>query len=291
MNTGIHQIESDLLQVKIKEAGAELSSIFNRQTNLDYLWQAGPSWPKQAPVLFPIVGQLKDNTYFHHNKSYHLERHGFARTLPFIPLNKKKDSITFLLRYNEETLSSYPFMFLLSVDYRILSDTLQVVYTVTNEGEETMPFSIGAHPAFRVPLFEKEAYEDYYLQFEKKENADRLLLTNGLIAEKREAAFLNGEILPLAKSLFYRDALVFKNLKSERISIRSKNHPHGLHFDFKGYPYFGIWAARDADFICLEPWQGIADPVHHNMHLSDKEGMLTLDPGKSASFKYHLILF
>ena len=278
-------IENNFLKFSCKEQGAELTSIFSKQTQLEYLWQAGNEWNKHAPVLFPIVGQLKNNTYIWQNKEYKLDRHGFARTMKFEVGNLQNESVEFILKSNADTLTVFPFEFVLRIIYKLINDALVVEYTVENKNKSEMHFSIGAHPAFKVPLLDNENYGDHYLEFSEKEIAPRWLLQNGLIAEP-EIFFSDSTILPLAKKLFYDDALVFKNLKSETISIKNKKTNHGLHFHCKGFPYFGIWAAKDADFICLEPWHGIADNVNHNQQLNEKEGIIKLQSGENFACHY-----
>jgi len=285
------KIENDFLIVKAKQDGAELTSIFNKKTNLEYLWQAGKEWAKHAPVLFPVVGQLKNNIYFCNEKSYSLERHGFARGLQFAVSSPESDNMGFLLKSADSTLKIYPFHFELKIIYSILENKLNVKYEVENSGNEKMLFSVGGHPAFKIPLKENETYEDYFLEFNKNEFAERWKLQNGLISEEKEVILNNANILSLKKSLFYNDALVFKNLKSDIISIKNKKSNHGLHFHFKGFPYFGIWAAKDADFICLEPWHGIADSVNHNQQLENKEGIIHLEPGNNFSCEYSIETF
>lgn len=288
-------IENAFLKVSCKPEGAELTGIFSKQTGLEYLWQAGKEWTKHAPVLFPIVGQLKDNTYYHKEKDYKLERHGFARNLKFEIEDSKTDCVTFILKSNSETLKIFPFEFALRITYSLSYDKLSVEYKVENTGYDEMYFSIGAHPAFKIPyppsphkgVYEYENYDDYFLEFSEKENAPRWLLQSGLIAES-ESFLLNQSILPLTKKLFYNDALVFKILKSETISIKSKKSSNGLYFHCKGFPYFGIWAAKDADFVCLEPWCGIADSINTNQQLQDKEGINKLNSGENFVCQYSI---
>ncbi len=280
-------IENNFLKVFCKPEGAELISIFSKQTQLEYLWQAGEKWPKHAPVLFPIVGQLKDNTYFYNDKEYKLERHGFARAMKFDIEHSEASAVTFILSSNSETLKAFPFNFTLNISYTLSNDKLIVEYNVKNTGSDEMCFSLGAHPAFKVPLTSGLNYNDYYLEFSEKENAKRWNLQNGLIAEP-VTFFSNQDILNLTKKLFYSDALVFKNLKSEKISIKSVKSSNGLHFQCSGFPYFGIWAAKDADFVCLEPWHGIADSIHTNQQLINKEGINKLLTGKQYSCEYSI---
>ncbi|MEO5569726.1 MAG: aldose 1-epimerase family protein [Bacteroidia bacterium] len=287
------KIENDFLIVKAKTAGAELTSIFNKKTNLEYLWQAEKEWTKQAPVLFPIVGQLKENSYFYDGKSYSLDRHGFARNSQFTPdsyrdHNSQFSRIEFVLKSSDKTLNNFPFQFELKIIYSVEEVKLNIKYEVKNSADNNMFFSIGAHPAFKIPLIENELYKDYFLEFNQNEFAERWKLQNGLVADEKEIVLNNTNKLPLKKSLFYDDALVFKHLKSDKISIKSEKSNHGLHFNFKGFPYFGIWAAKDAKFVCLEPWHGIADSVSHDHQLENKEGIINLEGGKTFSCEYSI---
>ena len=154
-----------------------------------------------------------------------------------------------------------------------------------------MFFSIGGHPAFKVPLSAAESYDDYYLEFNKVENKERWFLNNGLLNNNSIPYLESTKILQLKKTMFYEDALVFKNLRSNIISLKSKKKNNGLNFKFYDYPYFGIWAAKDADFICLEPWHGIADNVNSDQQLSNKEGINTLAPQQTFSCSYTIDVF
>lgn len=284
-------IQNNFLQVTSKPEGAELTSIFHKQNNLEYLWQAGAAWAKHAPVLFPIVGQLKNNTYFYDGKSYHLDRHGFARTSAFELYHQSKTLVIYRLQSNAKTLKLYPFQFVFDIKYELTDYTLIVNYIVQNTDKKEMLFSVGAHPAFKIPLRDGETYNDYYLEFDKEETADRWLIDNGLIKVTSTPYFNHTRTLMLQKKLFYEDALVFKSLASKTISIKNKSNSHGLHFKFEGFPYFGIWAAKDADFVCLEPWHGIADSVSSDQRLKNKKGMLKLKPGNNFKSSYHINFF
>ena len=270
----------------IKHKGAELSTLAHADTRLEYIWQGDPVfWAKSSPVLFPIVGQLKENTYEFDGVAYSLPRHGFARELDFELESSTPESAVFLLRSDPQTKEKYPFDFELRIRYTLgETGTLEVKYNVLNTGHEPMYFSLGAHLAFKVPLSETESYTDYYLEFEKVEYADRWKISaEGLIEDQRPPLLKSVNKLPLSKNLFYEDALVFKDLRSGEISIRSENHSHGVTFAYDEFPYFGIWAFRDADFVCLEPWCGIADHVDHDQQLRNKEGIEVLDPGATWS--------
>lgn len=269
--------------VTVKRKGAELSSLYHDGHQIEYIWQADPAfWSKSSPVLFPVVGQLKNNTYKLGDSIYNLPRHGFARELDFELENSTESSVVFLLKGNDETRKVYPFNFELRIHYGLSEDsTLNVMYEVQNAGRESMLFSLGAHPAFRVPLIDGESYTDYFLEFQQQENANRWKISpEGLIENMHQPFLRNVNRLDLRKDLFYEDALVFKDLTSNAITIRSANHSHGVQFSYEGFPYFGIWAFRDADFVCLEPWCGIADHVDHNQQMKHKEGIQSLESGE-----------
>src|SRR5665213_3258056 len=264
------QIENDHLVVRINKKGAELQSV---QLNaLEYLWQADPNyWSKHAPVLFPIIGELKDGKYLFKNKEYHLPRHGFARDKMFEATQTSSSSAIFTLHSNEETLAVYPFQFIFQVQYEIKEHTLYCSYIVQNINAGEIYFSVGGHPAFRIPLNEKLKYEDYTLAFNKDTSLKRFLLDNGLTNDKTRIVALDDKKLHLKSSLFYNDAIVLKHIKSDQIKLYSDKDPHGLKSSFEGFPYFGIWAGKDAPFVCLEPWCGIAGNIHHDYQLINKD--------------------
>lgn len=274
-------IENEYLKIEIHPKGAELQSIYNKKLSLEYMWSADPAvWGKKSPVLFPIVGALKNDTYYFENKAYQLSRHGFARDMDFTVTDQTASSITFTLTRNDATFEKYPFQFRFDVIYSIKNKQLQVTYRVVNKGEvnQKLYFSVGGHPAFRLPLLPGTAYTDYYLEFNKVENAGRWLISReGLIEAGSTALLNNTQKLPLAKELFYKDAIVLKQLRSDKVKLVSNTIGELFEFDFTGFPYLGIWAAKDADFICIEPWCGIADSVSTNQQLTEKEGINVLD--------------
>lgn len=266
------------LTIKINPKGAELISVFNHESQTEFIWSADTAfWGKSSPVLFPIVGALKDNLYRFEGQEYHLPRHGFARDSEFEVENAHDESVTFLLTHNEESLKVYPFAFEFRLKYVLHENRLSVTYSVKNMGDKTMYFSVGGHPAFAVPLSPNTDYEDYYLEFNKIENFQRWgLVEGGLIADHSTDFLLNTNRLTLTKELFYEDAIVFKNLQSTEVILKSDKTNRQLKFDFKGFPYLGIWAANDANFVCIEPWCGIADSENHTQELTEKEGIVAL---------------
>jgi len=160
-------LENDHLKVWVKPKGAELKSLVNKSTGIEHIWDSDPKyWAKSSPVLFPIVGGLKDNTYKVGKETYSLPRHGFAREMMFDLESKTADKVVFNLSSNEETLKVYPFYFDFKVIYTLLEKELSITYQVKNTGQSEMYFSIGAHPAFAIPFENEEGYDNFYLEFE-----------------------------------------------------------------------------------------------------------------------------
>lgn len=279
------QLENKYLQVEINPLGAELQRIFNKDTQLDYLWDGDPAfWGKKSPVLFPIVGGLKNNCYAYLGSNYQLKRHGFAREKDFLLTAKEANSVSFTLDADATTQEQYPFLFRLVITYTLQQNKLICTYDITNVDIKPMYFSVGAHPAFNVPLVPDTAFEDYYLLFEKEETVGKWPLSEeGLIENTPVDFFNNSNRINLTKELFYGDALVFKQLQSKSISILSEKTKHGLKFEYSDFPYMGIWSAKNADFICIEPWCGIADSVDTEGDFAKKEGIQLLIPGERFS--------
>ena len=287
------QISNEVLTVQISAAGAELQSIINNENALEYMWSGDPAfWGKKSPVLFPIVGGLKNGSYQHKGISYPLGRHGFARERVFTVRSHTTDSIRFSLVSDESTKEIYPFDFVFSVDYSLTNNRLTVKYIVENIGDETLLFSVGAHPAFKVPLVNGTDYDDYQLVFSNHETAGIYPLSaEGLIEKHAEPLLNNSNQIPLTKALFAKDALVFKELQSNYIGILNNQNSHGLKLHYTQFPFMGIWAAKNADFVCIEPWCGIADSVDASGELADKEGINQLEPAHSFERSWTVEVF
>jgi galactose mutarotase-like enzyme len=285
-------LENELLKASFVQKGAELQSLKSKTADLEYIWDGNPKdWGKHSPVLFPIVGALKDNAYVYHDERYELPRHGFARDMEFELESKSTDEVVFTLRSSTETKKHYPFEFTLSLIYTLKSHGLSCTYRVHNPSNTDLLFSVGGHPAFATPVSSGLSYEDYYIRFNQDEALVINKIADNLISDEVQTITLKDKTLSLKHELFYEDALVMKSLKSNKISLQNKVNSHGLHFSFEGFPYFGIWAAKDADFICLEPWCGIADSVQHNGTLSDKEGIVILSAEESWQRSWQVDIF
>jgi galactose mutarotase-like enzyme len=267
----ISSISNDYLTASFKTFGAELVSL--KSKNQEYIWNGNIEfWGKHSPVLFPIVGTLKNNTFNYKNEIYTLNRHGFARELEFEIISKSQSSIIFSLKANEKTLENYPFIFELQIKYTLDANTLKVNYFVLNNSKTQMPFSIGAHPAISLP----KNFENYSLKFSNDENLKYHLLDNGLISDKIEKIFLDNKVLKLRYKTFENDALVFKKIKSKSITVFEKSKPY-IKVQFKDFPNLGIWTVQNAKFICIEPWFGYSDTINSNGNLFDKEGIIILE--------------
>lgn len=274
-------LENDFLKISIRDKGAELTSVFDKTTGIEHLWQADPGiWAWHAPNLFPVVGACLNNQLYIRGKAYPMERHGFARQSVFTQINSESGQAVFSLKSGPQTLPVYPYNFEFQVLYALKAKQLIVTYRVINNGDEMMYFSVGAHPAFRVPFFSHENYADYYLLFEKEEKPERhLLSSSGYFNEKTEPVLLDGKQLHLSTDLFKQDALVFKQLSSRKLTLASKNHSHWVSVSYPDFPYLGIWAKPGAPFVCIEPWLGCADTEGKTADISQKEAIQNLGAG------------
>jgi galactose mutarotase-like enzyme len=286
-------LKNDFLEVEIDTKGAEVRKIYHRQFQLDYLWNGDAAyWNRCSPVLFPIVGKVKDNTYTYKNQPYHLTQHGFARDTDFIAESATSSEAVFSISSNAHTLAVYPFEFKLYITYTLSEAALTVAYKVVNNEKGEMLFSIGAHPGFLCPLEAGLSFEDYQLTFEKEEHTPRLLVGTSGISRKTETVFAPGsKVIPLDYNLFgAKDAIIFKDLQSNYMTLSSKKGVHGLQFHFTGFPYMGIWT-KPGPFLCIEPWFGIADFEDADGKLEHKEGILRLDAGEVFQAAYSMKFF
>ncbi|ACK39638.1 aldose 1-epimerase family protein [Listeria monocytogenes] len=285
------KLENEVLLVEMKTAGAELTRIFHKDTGLEYLWNADSKfWGRHSPVLFPTVGRLVDDTYLVDGKQYHLGQHGFARDRDFQVIEQTENTVRFELDADEDSLAIYPYKFKLSIIYTIEKNTVAVSYEVENTDNKRIYFSIGAHPAFHLPLTDGTTFEDYYLDFGTEENLETLCL---------EGPYRSGEIkkiideparyLPLSYDLFKNDALIFEALKQKEMTIKSDKTPHFVKVSFPEFPFVGVWTAKPGTpFLCIEPWYGIADGAGESVELRDKAGIEHLEPEAVFASEYEI---
>ncbi|WP_081210227.1 aldose 1-epimerase family protein [Salegentibacter sediminis] len=279
----MYQIKNEFLSIAVNPVGAELSSIKNLETGIEHLWQGNPEiWASQAPNLFPVIGILKNGEYNFEGKTYKMPKHGFVRHNENIQLKTETENeLVFELSYSEESLQHYPFKFNFEIAFKLKGKNLEVSHKVFNLDTKTMYFSLGGHPAFNAPLFENENYEDYYLEFDQKLDLRSYLLNEeGLVSERTKGILDNENKIWLKKDLFENDALIFKNITSKKVALKSKISGTVLSLEYPDFKNLGIWAKPGAPYVCIEPWLGIADVEGTDQNLKTKEGIEQLEPGK-----------
>jgi galactose mutarotase-like enzyme len=279
-------IKNSILTAEIKNFGAELISLKTNR-NREYIWEGNPDfWGKHSPILFPIVGTLKNNSFHYNGMEYYLSRHGFARDMEFELIDATENSATFSIQSSEKTLKVYPFEFELQIIYTLDENNLSIAYKVINNGKSRMPFSIGAHPAFALP----NQFENYSIAFEKEEPLEYYLLENDLISNKTKKLDVNNKQIPLTYELFKNDALIFKTLQSNSLTILENENPI-LRVHFEDFPSLGIWTKMNAPFLCIEPWLGYSDTKENSGNLLEKEGIQILEANKIFNSKFSIEIF
>lgn len=275
-------LSNSQLSIQVSPHGAELCSICCN--GKEYLWQADPAfWKRHSPVLFPIVGSVWENTYKHEGQSYSLTQHGFARDMDFELISESENEVHYRLTDTEETRKKYPFPFCLEIGYRIEGKKVEVLWTVRNTGTKELYFQIGAHPAFYYPGYDAETAERGYFGFDKADG-----LRNILISEKGCADVahdypleLTDGLLPLDIHTFDKDALILENSQVKEVTLYNKDKKPYLSLYFDA-PVVGLWSppAKNAPFVCIEPWYGRCDRAHYTGEYKDKDWMQHLLAGE-----------
>lgn len=276
----VHFIENDYLKIGVKEFGCELTSVYSKNADFEYLWQGNPDiWAGQSPILFPIIGRLIEDKYSLGDKEYEMPKHGFARKLPWKLYSKSSDTISYILSENEDTLKIYPFEFDLIVTYTLNDNKLSVCHEVYNKNTDTMYFSLGAHPAFNCEIGDN-------LIFDKNETLDtiKIDLMNSLRLSETLPLLRNENTITVTEDVFKEDALIIKGAVSDNITLTSDNHNRKVKFNLGKAPYLGIWAKPGAPYVCIEPWYGVNDAIGKKVDFSEKDGIVSL--GASEKFEF-----
>lgn len=284
-----------MLEIKTSKHGAELTSI--KLDGIERLHQGNsvldengkPYWGRHAPILFPIVGKLKDNRTNIYGKIYEMTQHGFARDMEFQELESTNKLKRYLLKSNNETLPKFPFKFELYVEYQVKENELIIKYTVINKDEKEMLFGIGGHPAFICDY----SSENYELEFEKKEDKIEFYkLQDGLLKNKKISSLLEENKIKLTKNIFNEDAIIMKNINSNIVKLKDvKNNKYILEFNFEGFPYLAIWSKKGAPFVCIEPWHNHTDTINSNGEFCKKENILRLKENEKFSCSYSVKIY
>lgn len=278
-------LKNDLLEVMLSPKGAEIISIVGQQDGINYMWKRDArQWGNSAPILFPIVGKVRNDEYRVDGKAYSLTQHGFARHNEFKVIEASDTKVIYELESNDELIKMYPYLFKLLVVYTLEQKSLSCSCIVNNEDNKDMYFQIGGHPAFSCPFKEDESSNDYYLEFSENETlCEKILdpIQNGMTNITRP--FLENEKrFFVRQESFNRDAIVLENFKSKSITLKSLNHNKTLSVHMENFTHLGIWAAKHVgDLVAIEPWIGHTDYIDFKGELKDKTGVKSIKSGES----------
>lgn len=289
----IYSLENEEIKISVSNHGAELHSLTSQKENTEYLWNGNPEyWKYHAPTLFPIIGKTKNLKYRIDGQEYELPAHGLARISEFDLIEKTDNYIAFELKYSEESLKAYPYKFSLIIAYEIKDNCLKVMYEVKNIDNKDIYFSIGGHPAFMCPIEKGESLEDCYLEFNKVESASVRGVNKDVYLLRKTKEFLKNEnILQPSKELFKNGLLMFSNLKSNTVAIKSRKNKKSLSVEFDGFPYLCIWTLETgAPFLCIEPWFGHPEYEDFTGEFKDREGTVSLKAGEKFNCAYKIII-
>jgi galactose mutarotase-like enzyme len=286
MSDNTHTLRGGSLTATIKAHGAELCSLKDGTT--EFIWQAGPEWPRHAPLLFPIVGRLAKDELRHRGKTCRMTQHGFARDSRFAWAERGERRCVLVLEDNETTRALYPFPFRLTAIYTLDDAGLDLTLTIANTGKETLPASIGGHPAFNWPLQAGLAKESYALTFASAEASPIRRLDGGLLRPATEPSPVKGAVLPLSESLFTDDAVIFDRIESHAVRYAAPSGPW-LKMSWRGFRELGVWSKPSgAPFLCIEPWRGYASPAGFDGEFGDKPGLLHIAAGAEEQLSYRI---
>lgn len=275
-------IQNENIILRVNPLGAQMMELQSKQ-GTQFLWNGDPKyWEDRAPNLFPFVARLTNGNYTLYGKCYSMDIHGFAKDSVFSVEKQSASSVTLCLRQNEQTISQYPFHFIFRVHYELLDWSVRITYFVQNNDEKEMPFGIGGHPGFRVPLTEGTQFEDYQLQFSQTCQPDRIGLTDTCFLNGHDIPYSleNGSIIRLRHNLFNKDAIVLKNM-ARSVKLCSNKTSRSVTVTYPQMPYLGIWhtPCTDAPYICIEPWTSLPSRQDIVEELSCKSDLIRISPG------------
>lgn len=287
----LFQISNDKITIQIDSMGAELKSLKELALGREYMWNGDPQyWKRISPVLFPLVGGVKNGVYRVEGREYPMGQHGFARDMEFQLKSQVAHEIWFTLESNADTLGKYPYPFVLELGYELADTTVIVKWRVTNPAKERMYFSIGGHPAFLCPILEGTRQSDYRIRLDTKDKVVSSCLKNGLVSGKTVTYNLQNGILPVTEHLFDGDALIIEHDQAHCVSLVTPDGRDYLTVEFDA-PLFGIWSppGKQAPFICIEPWYGRCDKADFAGDWGEREWTQVLHAGETFAADYRIM--
>jgi galactose mutarotase-like enzyme len=282
-----HTLHGEGVTATVLAHGAELCSL-KTSSNVELIWQAGPQWPRHAPMLFPIVGKLKNDTLRHRGKSFSMMQHGVARDSRFEWSERGNSSCRLVLTDNAETRKRYPFAFRLTIAYELQGADLNVSFEIFNPGDEVLPASAGGHPAFNWPFVPGLSKTDYRLVFSHDETAPIRRLKDGLLRSEPQPNPIRGRELALSEALFMDDAIILDKPASTSARFVAGEGP-SIEVSWQAFRELGIWSRPEgAPFLCIEPWRGFASPVDFDGEFAEKPGLMLIKPGNTERLSYRI---
>ena len=292
----ITTISRGRLEASVDAHGAQLRSL--KLGDIEYLWQADERWwPRSAPVLFPIVGKIRNGFATCSAGECHMGRHGIARNYDHELLENTGEALTYRFESTPETREAYPYDFRLEMTYALTGDaTLSQTFAVTNTGDVDLPFCLGGHPAFNVPLLAGETFEDYALWFSRAWTGISPTGEDGIENYDRARTIVDGtNRLPLTHELFALDSFTLQDVPDSTISMVGPTG-HGVRVDFEGFDHIGAWSAAaaadgtPAPFVALEPWCGTATRTDEDDVLEHKQNVIVAAPGQKVTRTFRITL-
>lgn len=285
------KLQNELLSLSVETLGAQMMDLCSAE-GIHYLWQGDPTyWSDRAPTLFPFIARLTDNSYRYLGKTYNMGIHGFAAASEFSVAEQDSTHIVLQLQDSEQTRVQYPFAFCLRLTYRLEGNSLVIGSEVHNLSTQVMPFAIGGHPGFQVPIASGECFEDYYLEFSQACQPDRIGFTPEVFLSGNDQpyALRENRYLDLNHSLFDEDAIILKNM-ARQVALRSGKSQHSVTVTYPDMPYLGIWHMphTDAPYVCIEPWTSLPSRQDIVEELSCKSDMIQLKPGEHWTSQWRI---
>ncbi len=275
----IYQLRNSRLSVNVSSVGAELMNLRDH-LDIEYIWQGDENtWARRSPILFPIIGGMKDGKYIYEENEYEITKHGFLRNTEGVVDYYDNTRISITFKSDENTRKSYPFEFEMTVVYELSGDKLVVNYLVKNCDDKTMYFALGFHPGFKLPMDDETEFEDYYLDFASADGMERVEITLTGFLTGGYSDFTDSKI-ELNREMFENEAIILKNApKSVRIS--SDKVDKEIYMEYPDMDYVAIWTLPDerAKYVCVEPWTGLVGEESGVVLLKDVKGIVSLEAG------------